>query len=531
MDLREHYAQSGNQPGGPSSSRPPSTRNYSYPERQDISNISNFSSREPRNTKLRTITPKLADDKSNLVEWFVSMEVSLTLDGLWPQVQDKNKPCSRYDDLTAWHIIYQSVGPDIRQEIAFHASSPGATIRSLNNIYGSEDRFMATRSFETKFRKLNQCNFTTPMDLYRACVKLNNEAVWLRRQNIVVTSESDIAKQLIIGLGDEYTYTFLKYFDTHDDVEVPFVLSELKSLIVRKLETEEAMRGGVAEKSAAYNTTTATTAPPGYSQSDWDAFLAFKAFQASSAAALYSDENKATKKQSKPKPKRHCTHCDRSGHLEDVCWDKYPEKKVTFFAQRMPNEEDVTSAMNAMCMMTNHLDFHSNESDFSPDTDDNDKLYDINDLDNCEWPDECKCWRTTCLPRLSPLVETTSGHPYLVGTTTQSPCTLPLSHPIVSPDMQSLIICDIGEVEQSSSLPTQVRMVDALPQASKQTAEAISSFLASYNFSETIVVPVDLSVKTSQIVSLDVNCKILSRPTFKSHDVSVNSSSIHHSSG
>jgi hypothetical protein len=457
MGMRRHYNQSGNQPGGPSS-RP--TKGYPAAERQDISDISNvtrdFPPRDFNQRKMRTISPKLADDKSNLVEWYVSMEAALTLDGLWPQVQDKINPCSKWEDLNAWHSIYQSVGDNIKQEIAFYGQNSGATLRSLHTIYGTDDRFLATRSFALKFGKLKQHNFTTPMELYRACVRLNNEAKWLRLQNITVTSESNIAKQLIIALGDDYQITFRKYFDTHDDVEKPFMLSELKNLMEFQLETAEAMRGEDVGKPAAYSTVTSTTAPSGCAQSEWDAFLAFKASKAlnasSTAAPPYSSDK--AKKKFKPKPKRHCTHCDKPGHLEDECWQKYPEKKRSFLARRSPDEADVTSAMNAVCMMAAHSD---PRSDFS-DMEDDDSIYDFDDLDICEWPDECKCWRSTCLPRLP------------------------------------AVVADITSLENIVQPPPP---------------------------SETVVVSAVRYLETSQIISLDVSANVSSRASFTSVDESM----------
>jgi hypothetical protein len=429
--MTERYKQSGNQPGGPSSK---STRGHPAEERHDISDISNmtreFSNQNVKQRKFRKIEPKLADDKSNLVEWYVSMEVALQLDGLYHRVLDEVNPCSKYDDLSAWHMIYQSVGNNVQQEIAFHAQSAGATLRSLHAIYGTNDRWLATRSFSLKFDKLKQRNFASPLDLYQASVRLNNEAKWLRIQGIMVTSESDIAKQLIVALGDEYQITFRKYFDTHDDVQHPFVLCDLKRLMDFHLETAEAMRGGDDGKPAAYSTVTSTTtysktAPSNCTQSTWDAFLAFTAFNAvnasPTAAPPYSSDK--AKKKFKLKPKRHCTHCNKPGHLEDECWQKYPEKKRSFLARRSPDDDDVTSAMNAVCMMAAQPDPSLDVSDME----DDDSIYDIDDLDFCEWPDECKCWRPTCLPSLPALLaDTTSNNDPIIVETVVSAVSFPL---------------------------------------------------------------------------------------------------------
>jgi hypothetical protein len=292
----------------------------------------------------------LKEDKSNLVDWFVAMKVSLhvRLDGLWPNVIQTD--VTEVDDLKAWHIIREYVAPCIREEIAWIHDEPGCTLKTLNVIYGTEDRYIAQQSFNHKLSCLKLQNFTDPLKFYHAAIRLDNSARLLRIQGITSGSENDIAKAFILGLGSEWKNTFHLYWRSHDDFENPFKLSDIKIMLVNELETTKTMQLARNDRRPAAFTATSDAPPPGYSIDQGTQIQAFLFSKDQTPVLLGASSNTTSKKKNnfKPKQKKHCTHCDKPNHLEFECWQKFPEKKKAFLGKRTVTDNNETSATTMM---------------------------------------------------------------------------------------------------------------------------------------------------------------------------------------
>ncbi len=158
------------------------------------------------NTRWGKIDPKLKPDKSNLIEWFVAMQLSLTLDGLYDPIF--NGTCTKKEDIRAWSIIRDSLPSNLRAEVQFHFKEPRCSMRTLNTMYGTTDHFTASAAFNKKITTLFLQNYKTPMDMFDAAVELNNEANWLRHQDMEIQTESAIAQTLSLGLCEEWESAF-----------------------------------------------------------------------------------------------------------------------------------------------------------------------------------------------------------------------------------------------------------------------------------------------------------------------------------
>jgi hypothetical protein len=207
----------------------------------------------PSNTRWGVIEPKLKGDKSNLIEWFVAMQMSLKLDKLYDPIFKGT--CTTEEDFRAWNIVYTSLASNLRAEVQFDFEWPNCTMKTLNTMYGTTDNFIATSSFNRKIARLFLHNYKTPMELYDAAIALNNQANWLRLQGMDIHSESSITKSFILGLGDDWADVFSTYWEIQECKNAPFELSKVKTLLVRKLEKLEAMKQDAPARQAAFNTT------------------------------------------------------------------------------------------------------------------------------------------------------------------------------------------------------------------------------------------------------------------------------------